>query len=312
MKKGVNIIKYWWVNQGDSYEQARKLGAIWAPLQDKGGSKQPSWESLELVKAGDLIFHFAKKKLRGISTALTEARSAEIRIRDKGQWQNLGREVEVLAQDFDFTIDLEEIPISLRVDGSSGIETPFDIRGKVKQGYLFGVPSEVVKFVFSKLNLYAESSGPLESQVRSVIGDFQEGTDKTILGTFRREQRALRQSLVGGQKTGTCGICGRVLSTNLLVAAHIKPRRSCSEKERLDSGVVMLACVLGCDALFDKGAIFVDETGVIQATGKFGDHPDLLAFIGELKGKVSSAYSPRSAQYFDWHAREVALKNSHS
>jgi hypothetical protein len=143
-----------------------------------------------------------------------------------------------------------------------------------------------------------------------VIGDFQEGTDKTILGTFRREQRALRQSLVGGQKTGTCGICGRVLSTNLLVAAHIKPRRSCSEKERLDSGVVMLACVLGCDSLFDKGAIFVDNLGVIKATGKFGDHPDLVAFIGGLEGKVSSAYSDRSAKYFDWHAREVALKES--
>jgi len=307
----VKSIKYWWVNQGDSFEEARKLGAIWAPLEDKSGGKQPSWDSLDLVKPGDLIFHFAKKKLRGISTALTESRSAEIRIRDKGQWQNIGREVEVLAQDFDFTIDLEEIPISIRVDGSLGIETPFDVRGKVKQGYLFGVQSGVVEFVFSKLNLITDSSGPLENQVRSVIGDFQDGTDKTILGTFRREQRALRQSLVGNQKTGTCGICSRVLSTNLLVAAHIKPRRSCTEKERLDSGVVMLACVLGCDALFDKGAIFVDEKGVIQATGKFGDHPDFLAFIGGLKGKVSSAYSPLSAQYFAWHAREVASKKSH-
>lgn len=217
--------------------------------------------------------------------------------------------MEVLAQDFDFTIDLEEIPLSLRLDGSSGIDTPFDIRGKVKQGYLFGVPSEVVKFVFSKLNLYAESSGPFESQVRSVIGDFREGTDKTIVGTFRREQRALRQSLVGGQKSGTCGICSRVLSTNLLVAAHIKPRRSCTEEERLDSGVVMLACVLGCDALFDKGAIFVDNLGLINATGKFGDNPDLKAFIGGLEGRVSSAHTERSAKYFDWHAREIALKN---
>jgi hypothetical protein len=304
-----DTIKYWWVNQGDSYEEARKLGALWAPLQDKGGGRQPSWESLDQVRPGDLIFHFAKKKLRGISTALTEARSAEIRIRDKGQWQSLGREVEVLAQDFDFTIDLEEIPLELRIDGSSGIETPFDVKGKVKQGYLFGVPSDVVRFILSKLNLYQDSSGTLENQIRSVIGDFREGTDKTILGTFRREQRALRQSLIGNQKTGTCGICGRVLGTNLLVASHIKPRKSCTEKERLDSAVVMLACVLGCDSLFDKGAIYVDKSGTIRSSDQFSDHPDFLTFVEQLEGKVSAAHTERSAKYFEWHAREVAFRD---
>ena len=86
-------MSYWWVNQGDSFEEARKLGALWAPLEDKGGNKQPSWESLDLVKQGDVVFHFAKKMVRGISLVTSESRIAEIRIRDRGQLQDLGREI---------------------------------------------------------------------------------------------------------------------------------------------------------------------------------------------------------------------------
>lgn len=194
-------MSFWWVNQGDSFEEARKLGALWAPLEDKGGHKQPSWETLDNVKPEDVVFHFAKKKVRGISTVTSRSRIAEIRIRDRGQWQDLGREVEVEAQDFDFTIDLEEIAIDLRRGSGSGVKTPFDLRGKVKQGYLFGVPDPVANFIFSRLNLVNSSSAEsIDTQVQKLFGPFPNGTDKAITGTFRREQRALRAHLVQGRE----------------------------------------------------------------------------------------------------------------
>lgn len=298
---------YWWVNQGDSFEEARALGALWAPLEDKAGHKQPSWETLDQVKSGDVVLHFAKKKIRGISVVTGESRIAEIRIRDRGQWQDLGREIEVEAQDFDFTIDLEEIPSALRIDSGSGIETPFDANGKVKQGYLFQAPKGVAEFVFKRLNLASSEGGQsIDSQVKALLGDFSGGTDKEIKGTFRREQRALRQHLIGQRESGECGICGRSLSSSLLVAAHIKPRNECSEQERVDPSVVMLACVLGCDSLFEKGAIFIDKAGIIRSSGKYGTFPDLVGFISLLEGKTAEAYSPNARKYFAWHEKNTA------
>ena len=300
-------MSFWWVNQGDSFEEARKLGALWAPLQDKGGHKQPSWETLDEVKPGDVVFHFAKKKVRGISTVTSPSRIAEIRIRDRGQWQDLGREIEVEAQDFDFTIDLEEIPIDLRLNSGSGVNTPFDSRGKVKQGYLFSAPDTVSNFIFSRLNLInSSSSESLDTQVEKLFGSFPNGTDRAITGTFRREQRALRAYLVQGKEVLDCGLCGRQLPSSLLVAAHIKPRSLCSEKERVDPNVVMLACVLGCDSLFEKGLLFVDENGTLKATEKTQETSDLGEFIADFVGKTATAFSDGSRKYFAWHKKNIA------
>ena len=302
-------MSYWWVNQGDSFEEARELGALWAPLEDKGGNKQPSWESLDQVKQGDVVFHFAKKMVRGISLVTSESRIAEIRIRDRGQWQDLGREIEVEAQDFDFTIDLDEIPLEFRVGSESGIDTPFDKNGKVKQGYLFKLPQQGAQFLLTRLNLVnSEDERSLDNQVKELLGDFSGGTDKPITGTFRREQRALRQHLIGNKKSGMCGVCGRSLSSNLLVASHIKPRNECTEKERIDPSVVMLACVLGCDSLFDKGFIYIDQSGTIKVTSKSDGYPDLSQFVSALDGQVAKAFSTNAKGYFAWHETNIALK----
>lgn len=301
---------FWWVNQGDSFEEARNLGALWAPLEDKGGHKQPSWETLDEAKPGDVVIHFAKKKVRGISTVTSSSRRAEIRIRDRGQWKDLGREIEVEAQDFDFTLDLEDIPLDLRRDSGSGVSTPFYSGGKVKQGYLFHVPDQVANFIFSRLNLINPSSAEsADVQVQKLFGSFPSGTDKAIAGTFRREQRALRAYLVNGRDILDCGLCGRSLPSSLLVAAHIKPRSICSEKERVDPNVVMLACVLGCDSLFDKGHLFVDENGLVRATEPSQGTSDLDKFTSHLVGKRATAFSEASRGYFAWHARWVKKTN---
>jgi len=300
-------MSFWWVNQGATFEEAKDLGILWAPEEDKSGNKQPSWETLLRVRKDDVVFHFAKKKLRGISVAESQSRIAEIRIRDKGQWKELGREIEVSPQDFDFTIDLEDIPMALRVGAEKGVDTPFDKRGKVKQGYLYGVSNDVAAFILKKLELVIESGPePIEKQISELIGDFSAGTDRVSSGTSRREQAALRQRLLRQRLRAPCGICGRTLSEGLLWAAHIKPRKDCSERERLDINVAMLACVLGCDALFGKGIIYLDETGIVQTNGKYAKEEDLVAFFKGIEGKKSVAFSEKSKVYFSWHRKNVA------
>ena len=300
-------MRYWWVNLGDSYEEARKLGALWAPLKDKRGNPNNSWESLDLVKRGDIVLHYANKKIRAISTVTNGPRVAEKTLSDRKQWQDLGREIAVGIQDFDFTIEISEIPMELRLNSGQGIETPFDRNGKVKQGYLYNAPTEVVKFVFEYLKLLSPSGQvDLDTRATELFGDFSDGTDKTITTTFRREQRALRQHLIGSSEVAKCGLCGRNLSRNLLVASHIKPRSVCSEKERIDPNVAILACVLGCDSLFDKGAIYVDTDGFIRISTKLNPTSDLSDFLQGLEGKRAIAFSEGSKRYFKWHQERMS------
>jgi hypothetical protein len=299
-------MRYWWVNLGDSYEEVRKLGALWAPLKDKRGYPKSYWDSLDLVRRGDIVLHYANKKIRAISSVTQNSRIAEKTLKDKSQWQDLGREVVVEIQDFDFTIDISEIPPTIKLNSGTGIETPFDRNGKVKEGYLFQAPTDVVKFVFQHLRLAPmDADVDLNETALELFGDFSSGTDKAITTTFRREQRALRQHLIGSSEIAQCGICGKKLSRNLLVASHIKPRSYCTEKERIDPHVAMLACVLGCDALFDKGAIYIDEEGHIRPSGKLNSTPDLDLFLQGLVGKRADAFSANSRKYFEWHKKNM-------
>ena len=89
-----------------------------------------------------------------------------------------------------------------------------------------------------------------------------ESTDAESFARRRKEQGALREYLLGGRDYGTCICCGEKLPASLLVAAHLKKRSDCSEAERLDfENVAALMCVLGCDAVYERGMLTADDDG---------------------------------------------------
>jgi len=81
--------------------------------------------------------------------------------------------------------------------------------------------------------------------------------DEERIGLVRKEQAILRQRLFGVRDFDTCFLCGEELPVELLVAAHIKPRAKCSDAERRDPANVVPMCLLGCDALFERGHVAV-------------------------------------------------------
>lgn len=128
--------------------------------------------------------------------------------------------------------------------------------------------------------------------------------DREVSGKARVEQPALRARLVGKAKIRDCALCGRSLPTGMLWAAHIKPRSKCEHSERLDiDHVAMLVCLLGCDAAYERGLLGVDGAGVIHVSARCEETPDLAEALRGLQGRLCSAFSPRSARYFNWHWR---------
>jgi|ERR1700723_1999069 len=123
--------------------------------------------------------------------------------------------------------------------------------------------------------------------------------EHTALG--RVEQGYLRGELFDGGDQATCSLCRRRLPIELLVAAHVKQRKVCSRRERLDvPNVVFGVCLLGCDALYERGLVAVDERGYILSS-TVQSSPDLRAVIRRFQKKKCKAWNEARAKYFNWH-----------
>lgn len=132
--------------------------------------------------------------------------------------------------------------------------------------------------------------------------DSLESLDEKVTRLRRREQALLRKLLFGGSKTGTCAICDATLPIGLLVAAHIKPRSACTEAERRDfENNVVPMCVLGCDALFERGLIVVQAGKVAVRMPSMHD-PKLAAMRASLHRRGVTAWKAGRIPYFTWHA----------
>jgi hypothetical protein len=142
---------------------------------------------------------------------------------------------------------------------------------------------------------------PREFQAVAAISD---PLDRECSTLGRVEQSFLRQCLFGEAETSNCSLCGRRLPIELLVAAHIKPRSECSRQERLDfKNIVFGVCVLGCDALYEKGFISVAHGGKIRTSGVDTVSTALKNILREFRERQCGAWKKgKNDKYFEWHA----------
>lgn len=114
----------------------------------------------------------------------------------------------------------------------------------------------------------------------------------------RREQQAVRRLLLAGKASGACSLCGAILPSELLIAAHIKPRAMCTDTEKRDvANNTALMCTLGCDALFERGYVSV-VAGKIVPGPTPASLPSVRGAVSRLLHRECTAYSTRNAKYF--------------
>jgi hypothetical protein len=124
-------------------------------------------------------------------------------------------------------------------------------------------------------------------------------SDRLAITAVRAEQRFLRGQQIR-RWASSCCLCGRALPDEPLVAAHIKPRWACTESERMDTlHVSMLACLFGCDALYELGYLVIGDHGMIER-GPRSSAP-VEDRVRDLVGRRCPAHSDRSRHYFAWH-----------
>lgn len=130
---------------------------------------------------------------------------------------------------------------------------------------------------------------------------------RTVL--MRKEQALVRSRILGGAVVAACGICGKDYPIELLVAAHIKPRAKCSSSERRDiPGNVVLMCRFGCDELFERGFIWIEEEDIRRSKLRFTDTVE--SYLDKIVDGPCPSWQQNRAKYFRWHASQARRKGA--
>jgi hypothetical protein len=145
-----------------------------------------------------------------------------------------------------------------------------------------------------------------EDEYRKVVRRINKPSagDRQVLARVRKEQAYLRGRLFGKETESTCCMCGTTLPVALLVAAHIKKRAKCTKAEMNDSSnIVASMCVLGCDALYERGFVSVSERGRIVRTIGAPSTKASRRAVARICQKSCSDWRPETASYFQYHHR---------
>ena len=61
-------MRYWWVNQNQTYRQEIEGGYLWSPKRNANGARNPFYEFMREVTPGDLVFSFVDTHIIAIGT----------------------------------------------------------------------------------------------------------------------------------------------------------------------------------------------------------------------------------------------------
>src|SRR5712664_4386559 len=91
-------MRYWWVNQNQTFRQEITGGYLWSPKRNANGARNPFYESMREVAPGDLIFSFADTRILAVGIAQSycwESPKPE-EFGNAGQnWEDIGWKVKI-------------------------------------------------------------------------------------------------------------------------------------------------------------------------------------------------------------------------
>ena len=70
-------MKYWWVNQNQTFKAEVGGGFLWSPKTRADGVRNQFYDNMLEVEPGDVIFSFCDTRIKAVGIALQRAVSAE-------------------------------------------------------------------------------------------------------------------------------------------------------------------------------------------------------------------------------------------
>lgn len=265
-------MRYWWVNQNQTYKSEVPGGFLWSPKTKSNGHRNQFYENMCEVTPGDLVFSFCDTKIKAIGVVVGETQSAPKP--DFGstgdQWSDEGWLVPVEFQEVAFPVRPKDYIEQLRSYLPPKYSPLQDNGDGLQSVYLATVPEPMAEVLISIIGLdYHNILNSLLSNSR----DSEEDADRveenlkgrTDIGPTVREQLVRSRRGQGIFKANVrlnehgCRITGTTELKHLR-ASHIKPWKDSNDEEKLNgcNGLLLSPHV---DHLFDRGFITFEDNG---------------------------------------------------
>ncbi len=317
-------MRYWWVNQNQTYRHEIAGGYLWSPKRNANGARNAFYEAMREVAPGDLVLSFMDTRIcaMGIAGSFCFESPKPLEFGTAGQnWENVGWRVNV-----GFT----ELKSRIRPKDHMGIlrpllperYSPLQPNGNGLQSvYLTELPEPLAEVLLGLIGVEVLPIAQAARQVQPVIADdidiwegkleHEVATDPSIPKTTRetivqarRGQGLFRDRVATIEKR--CRVTG-VENPVHLIASHCKPWRDATNEERLDgeNGLLLTPSI---DHLFDRGFIGFEDGGRLIVSPVA--HRSSLLRMGVDAGQSINVGTFTSGQkrFLDFHRNSVLLQ----
>lgn len=321
-------MRYWWVNQNQTYRHEVPGGYLWSPKRKANGDRNPFYDFMREAAPGDAVFSFAETQIRAIGIVASHAYEAPKPL-EFGQagayWDNIGWRVDVRFAELRLPIRPSEhmnvlAPLlperySPLLPTGSGLQSvyltrmsaPFagalvDLIGAEARSLILGHRVAEERTVQPAIGLVEWEEHEM-NRVKA-DADVPETTRQAIV-LARRGQGLFKQRVMKIERA--CRITG-VTREEHLRASHCKPWRDANNDERLD-GENGLLLTPNADHLFDRGFIGFEDNGDVLISPVA--HADSLARMGLNTSRVFNvrSFSKGQRRYLEFHRESVLLRS---
>jgi hypothetical protein len=305
-------MRFWWVNQNQTYKFEVPGGFLWSPKTRADGGRNYFYKTMEDVSPGDLVFSFCDTFIKAIGVVQRAAVTApKPNFRTAGSnWSDEGWYVEVEFAELGNPFkpkDFMEAIRPLLADKYAPLQT----NGNGLQGiYLTEISSQFgeLLILLSQADLPAiqhelaplpedesEYEIKLEIEARRLDGDLE----KIQLTKSRRGQGIFKANV--RLVEDHCRITG-VRSIKHLRASHIKPWSVSDNDEKLDgnNGLLLSPHV---DHLFDRGFISFTPHGELLVSNEL--NISVLEKWSINPDHNVGTFSAKQNQYLEFHLDSI-------
>ena len=323
-------MRYWWVNQNQTYRHEVAGGYLWSPKRKASGHINPFYEFMREVAPGDVIFSFADTRIRAIGIAKSHCYECPkpLEFGTVGMnWEQVGWKIDVEYQSLSNPIRPVEHMATLQPLLPARY-SPLSANGHGSQSvYLTTVPADMAHALAGLLghqaqraievgNTLAQDTG-LSDRPAQALAEWEEHlrstieqsptipeTEKQQLVLSRRGQGKFRDNV--SRIETHCRITG-VNRPEHLIASHCKPWRDSDNAERLDgeNGLLLTPSI---DHLFDRGFISFESNGELLVSPVA--HEVSLRKMGVPVGQRVNVggFAEGQRRYLEFHRESVFLQ----
>lgn len=327
-------MRYWWVNQNQTYRHEIAGGYLWSPKRKSNGAINPFYETMREVAPGDLVLSFSDTRIAAIGIVRSWCYECPkpLEFGNAGMnWDNVGWKVDVrfteLRDRFRPADHMHVLrprlpakysPLSADGRGSQSVyltELPAPLYQALAG--LIGGEARAIESVAEGLARAAPVSTTPEAAIAAWEDHLREeiGRDTRIPETTReaivqarRGQGIFRERVAKIELR--CRITG-VDKPEHLRASHCKPWRDSSNDERLDgeNGLLLTPTI---DHLFDRGFISFEGSGQLLVS-PVAHRPSLERMGVRTDAAVDvGPFTDGQRRFLEWHQENVFLESRRS